>query len=107
VAIFHGARARCLGVPVHTHPEPGTSLGIDVEALEATLAANRVKLIVLTPDFQNPTGTSMPVDSRRRVLELAGRYQVPLVEDHIYSRLNAREEKIPSLKQLDRSNLVI
>src|ERR1700676_1459541 len=107
VAIFNGARARCLGVPVHTHAEPGTSLGIDVEALEATLAANRVKLIVLTPDFQNPTGTSMPLVSRRKVLDLAGRYQVPVVEDHIYARLHARDERVPSLKQLDRSNLVI
>src|ERR1700686_3140571 len=107
VAIFSGARARCLGVPVQTHPEPGSSLGIDVEALEATLAANRVKLIVLTPDFQNPTGTSMPLVSRRKVLELAARHQVPIVEDHIYARLHAREERVPSLKQLDRSNLVI
>src|SRR5208283_3611142 len=69
-AVFHGVRARCLGVPVRTHAEPGKPLGIDLEALEATLAANRVKLIVLTPDFHNPTGTSMPLDSRRRVLEL-------------------------------------
>jgi len=107
VSIFNGARARCLSVPVRTHPEPGTSLGIDVEALEATLAANRVKLIVLTPDFQNPTGTSMPLDSRRRVLELAARHQVPIVEDHIYARLHSREERVPSLKHLDRSNLVI
>src|SRR5271155_6178261 len=36
VAIFNGARARCLGVPVRTHAEPGTSLGMDIEALEAT-----------------------------------------------------------------------
>ena len=107
VSIFNGARARCLGVPVRTHPEPGTQLGVDVEALEATLAANRVKLIVLTPDFQNPTGTSMPLASRRKVLELAGRHQVPIVEDHIYARLHARDERVPSLKQLDRSNLVI
>src|SRR5260221_1998675 len=107
LAIFNGARARCLGVPVRTTPEPGTSLGIDLEALEATLSANRVKLILLTPDFQNPTGTSMPLASRRKVLELAGRHQVPVVEDHIYARLHAREERIPSLKQLDRSNLVI
>src|SRR2546427_614251 len=71
------------------------------------IAANRVKLILLTPDFQNPTGTSMPLASRRKVLELAGRHQVPVVEDHIYARLHAREERIPSLKQLDRSNLVI
>ena len=107
VAIFNGARARCLGVPVRNHAAPGTSLGIDLEALEATLAANRVKLIVLTPDFQNPTGTSMPLASRRKVLDLASRYQVPVVEDHIYARLHTLEERIPSLKQLDRSNLVI
>jgi 2-aminoadipate transaminase len=107
VAIFNGARARCLAVPVKTHAEPGSSLGLDLEALEATLAANRVKLIVLTPDFHNPTGTSMPLASRRKLLELAGRHQVPVVEDHIYARLHAREERVPSLKQLDRSNLVI
>ena len=107
VAIFGSSRARCLGVPVRTHAEPGGALGVDVEALEATLAANRVKLIVLTPDFQNPTGTSMPIASRRRVLELAARHQVPIVEDHIYARLHARDERVPSLKQLDRANLVI
>src|ERR1700687_3231751 len=107
VAIFGGTRARCLGVPVRTHAEPGVSLGLDLEALEATLAANRVKLIVLTPDFQNPTGTSMPLASRRKVLELASRHQVPVVEDHIYARLHAREDRLPSLKQLDRSNIVI
>jgi 2-aminoadipate transaminase len=106
-AVFNGVRARCLGVPVRTHPEPGSALGIDLEALEATLAANRVKLLVLTPDFHNPTGMSMPLASRRRVLELAARYQVPVVEDHIYARLHARDERVPSLKQLDRSNLVI
>ena len=106
-AVFNGAHARCLGVPVRTHPEPGSPLGIDVDALESTLAANRVKLIVLTPDFHNPTGTSMPVASRRCVLELAARYQVPIVEDHIYARLHARDERPPSLKHLDRANLVI
>jgi DNA-binding transcriptional MocR family regulator len=107
VAIFNGARARCLGVPVQTHAEPGRTLGIDLEALEATLAANRVKLMVLTPDFQNPTGTSIPLAARRKILELASRYQVAIVEDHIYARLHNRDERIPSLKQLDRSNIVI
>src|SRR5499433_2801592 len=107
VATFNGARARCLGVPVQTHAEPGGSLGIDLEALEATLAANRVKLMVLTPDFQNPTGTSIPLSSRRKILEIATRYQVAVVEDHIYGRLHHRDERIPSLKQLDRSNVVI
>jgi 2-aminoadipate transaminase len=105
--VFNGVHARCLGVPVRTHAEPDSPLGLDLDALESTLAANRVKLIVLTPDFQNPTGTSMPLASRRRLLELASRYQIPIVEDHVYARLHSREERLPSLKQLDRSNLVI
>ena len=107
VAIFHNARARCISVPVKTRPEPGSALGLDLEALEAALAANRVKLMVLTPDFQNPTGTSLPLASRRKLLELASRHQVPVVEDHIYARLHTREERVPSLKQLDRTNIVI
>jgi len=38
---------------------------------------------------------------------LAARHQVPVVEDHIYGRLHGHEERVPSLKQLDRANLVI
>ena len=106
-AVFNRVRAHCIGVPVRTSAEPGSTLGVDLEALESTLAENRVKLLILTPDFQNPTGTSMPLASRRRVLELASRYQVPVVEDHIYARLHAGDERLPCLKQLDRSNLVI
>jgi len=106
-AVFNAVHARIIPVNVRTQAEPGTSLGIDLEALEANLIANRVKLILLTPDFQNPTGVSMPLSSRRRLLELAAKYQVPIVEDNVYARLNGREERIPSLKQLDRSNLVI
>jgi len=107
IAIFAGARVRCLGVPVRTNSQPREAVGVDVEALEATLLQNRVKLIVLTPDFHNPTGTTLPVAARRRLLEIAARHQVPVVEDHIYARLRARGNKVPSLKQLDRANIVI
>src|SRR5271170_3775916 len=73
MAIFNGARG--LAVAVRTHAEPGSALGMDMEALEDTLAANRVKLIVVTPDFHNPTGMSLPQASRRKLLELAARHQ--------------------------------
>jgi 2-aminoadipate transaminase len=107
LAILAGARVRILGVPVNTESGPGTIPGVDVSAIEAVLMQNRVKMIVLTPDFHNPTGTTLPVAERRRLLELAARFQVPIVEDHIYARLRARGERVPSLKQLDQSNLVI
>jgi 2-aminoadipate transaminase len=105
--IFSSARTRCIAVPVRTVVGPDSIPGVDVCAIEAALMQNRVKLIVLTPDFHNPTGTTLPIAERRRLLEIAARYQVPIVEDHIYARLHARGERLPSLKQLDRSNVVI
>jgi len=107
LAIFTGARARILGVPVNSESGPGKTPGVDVSAIEAVLVQNRVKMMVLTPDFHNPTGTTLPVAERRRLLEIAARFQVPVIEDHIYARLRARGERVPSLKQLDRSNLVV
>jgi 2-aminoadipate transaminase len=107
LAVFSGARARILGVPVKTESGPGMTPGADISAIEAVLMQNRVKLMVLTPDFHNPTGTTLPVAERRRLLEIAARFQVPVIEDHIYARLRARGERVPPLKQLDRSNIVI
>ncbi len=106
IAIFSGAHVRCVGVPVQTGMN-GSEAGIELGALEAALLQNRVKLMVVTPDFQNPTGTTMPVAARRKLLELAGRHQVPVVEDHIYGGLWVRNSKVPSLKSLDRAGVVI
>ena len=107
ITVLAGARARCLGVPVRTESGPGAALGLDLEALEQTLAANRVKLMVLTPDFHNPTGLSLTLAARRRLLEIASKHQVPILEDHIYARLLARGNRQASLKQLDRTNIVV
>jgi len=94
-------------VPVHTDARRHGYVGVDVEALEVALVQNRVKMILLTPDFQNPTGTMLPVAERRRVLDIASKHQVPVVEDHIYARLRLRGEMVPSLRALDRHGVVI
>ncbi len=82
-------------------------VGLDIDALESVLMQNRVKFLLVTPDFHNPTGTVLPVAERRRLLEVAARYQVPVVEDHIYARIRLRGAALPSLKSLDRSGNVI
>jgi 2-aminoadipate transaminase len=107
IAVLAAARARCLGVPVRTDNGSGTTPGLDLAALEQTLAANRVKLMLLMPDFHNPTGLSMTLEARRKLLEIASKHQVPIVEDHIYACLLARGERLPSLKHLDRANIVV
>jgi DNA-binding transcriptional MocR family regulator len=82
-------------------------IGLDIAALETVLTQNRVKFIFVTPDYHNPTGTAMPLASRRRLLELASRFQVPVIEDGIYARVHLRGAALPSLKSLDTSGNVI
>jgi len=105
VAIFAGARVRMLAVGVETQ-RTGT-VGLNLDALESVLLQNRVKFIFVTPDFHNPTGTTMPLTERRRLLEIAAHYQVPIIEDTIYSRVRLRGTALPSLKSLDQSGNVI
>jgi 2-aminoadipate transaminase len=107
IAIFAGARVRCLGVPVETSAGRIGYMGMNLEALESVLMQNRVKMILVTPDFHNPTGTTLPLAERRKLLEIANRFQVPVVEDHIYGRLRLREKAVPSLKSIDRYGIVI
>jgi 2-aminoadipate transaminase len=107
IAIFAGARVRTLAVGVEADSARTGHVGLDIDALETVLLQNRVKFIFVTPDFHNPTGTCLPVAQRRRLLEIAAHYQVPVVEDGIYARLRLRGSSVPSLKSLDRSGNVI
>lgn len=100
IQTFNGGGVRCLGVPV-------TEKGLQVEVLGSLLAQQRVRLLLLTPNFHNPTGTTLSLDARRRVLELAARHQVPVVEDNIYGALRLRGRELPSLKALDTAGLVV
>ena len=107
VAIFAGARVRMLAVGVETDSRRIGHVGMDLDALESVLLQNRVKFIFVTPDFHNPTGTMLPLAERRRILEIASHYQVPIIEDSIYARLRLRGTALPSLKALDKSGNVI
>ncbi len=107
IAIFAGARVRTLAVTVEADAKRTGHPGLDLEALETVLMQNRVKLIFLTPDFHNPTGTTLPLARRRRLLEVAAHYQVPVIEDTIYGRLRFFGAAVPSLKSLDRSGEVV
>jgi DNA-binding transcriptional MocR family regulator len=98
--VFESPGVRLIGVPV-------TPEGMDLGALESVLEQTRVKLIFCAPTFQNPTGFTMPLAARQRLLELAERFQVPIVEDDVYSALRYRGRQIPPLKALDPAGLVI
>src|SRR6202041_280043 len=107
LATFGAARIRTLAVAVDTDDAPNGRLGLNIDALESVLMQNRVKFIFATPDFHNPTGTALPMAEPRRLLDMAARYQVPVIEDYIYGRLRLRGVATASLRSLDRGGSVI
>ena len=88
-------------------PIPMTDRGMDLDALEAVLERSRPKLVFTMPTFHNPTGITLDLDSRRRLLELASRYGTPVVEDDFDSELRFDGDALPSLKALDERGSVL
>ena len=81
--------------------------GLAPEALRIALERYRPRLIYCLPTFQNPSGTTMSLHRRKTVLELAQRYQTPILEDDPYGELFYGAEPPPPLAALDQSGGVL
>ena len=84
---------RVIGAPIDAH-------GVDVDALEALVVQHKPKLIYLVPTFGNPSGAMLSLERRLRILELAVRYRVLVVEDDPYGDLYFGDPPPPSLLAL-------
>jgi len=74
--------------------------GMVVDELEAALRVGP-KFIYVLPNFQNPSGSTLSLEHRKKLIELADKYGVPIVEDDPYGQLRYEGEHIPSLVYLD------
>ncbi|MGQ4818308.1 aminotransferase class I/II-fold pyridoxal phosphate-dependent enzyme, partial [Enterococcus faecium] len=91
---------RLFGVPM-------TEEGIDLEALEQTIRQHRIKMVMVNPSFQNPTGTVMPLRKREQLVKVCQTYQVPILEDDVFGQLSfIPKTEIPPLKKLDPDNVL-
>lgn len=82
--------------------------GMKMDALEEALKNNKnVKYIYTIPDFQNPSGVTLSLERRKKLIELANKYDVLILEDCPYSELKFTDKKLPSLKSLDTEDRVI
>lgn len=86
--------AHLVGIPVS--PD-----GMDLAQLERVLERDRPRFLVVTSNFQNPTGATLPLEARRTLLEAARAASVPVVENDPYVELRYSGEPLPALKQLD------
>ncbi len=97
---FSFYRARFPTVPLDEH-------GMQVDSLPALLEQHDPKFIYVMPTFQNPTGRTLSLERRRRLVEIAQHYGVPIVEDDPYCELRYDGEPLPPLKALDTSDNVV
>ncbi|MEP9371277.1 PLP-dependent aminotransferase family protein [Mesorhizobium sp. KR1-2] len=82
--------------------------GMDMDDLERTLERNPgAKLIYTVPDFQNPTGVTLSLERRKKLVELANRFDLVVLEDTPYREIRYQGEPIPPIKSFDTGGRVI
>jgi len=81
--------------------------GMKVDELETALAAQKIKMIYLVVNFQNPKGTTLSEERRHKLVALAARYNVPVIEDDPYGELRFEGRDLPALQALDEAGVVI
>ena len=102
---FSAYRAKMIGVPQDDQ-------GMKMDLLEKTLSklaskTKKPKFIYVVPDFQNPSGVTMSLERRRRLLELAYQYEIPIVEDSPYRDLRYTGKPAPAIYGMDTEDQVI
>ncbi len=98
--LFDALHINPIGIPVDAE-------GMCVEELEPLLQTYHPKLIYTVPTFQNPSGMSMSSSRRRQLINLARRYNVPILEDDYVGDLRYEGLARPALKSLDQTGNVI
>ena len=98
---FRSNGAKLVGVPLRDD-------GIDTDKLEEALKTNpNAKLLYLIPTFHNPAGITSTLENRKKVYELAKKYQIVILEDNPYGELRFAGEDVPTYKSFDTEGLVI
>ncbi|MEL7938899.1 PLP-dependent aminotransferase family protein [Pseudomonas delhiensis] len=105
---FHGAMQalKAYGLKALEIPTDPTN-GVSLEALALAMEQWPVKLILLTPNCNNPLGYIMPDARKRALLSLAQRYDVPILEDDIYGELAYAYPRPRSIKSFDTDDRVL
>ena len=82
--------------------------GMVMDELEQVLKTTpNVKFIYTIPDFQNPTGVTLSLERRKRMIELANKYDVLILEDTPYREIRYEGDSLPTIKSFDTEDRVI
>ncbi|WP_437918338.1 PLP-dependent aminotransferase family protein [Sphingobacterium sp. LRF_L2] len=92
---------RTVDIPVrHT-------IGFDTDYLESVCKSSPIKAIVVTPNFHNPTGISMPEAKKKELYAIACQYDIPIIENDIYGDLYFGAIRPSTIRNYDDRGLVL
>jgi (S)-3,5-dihydroxyphenylglycine transaminase len=109
---FSGMVGAARLLDVNIVPIDETDAGIDCDRLveacrNARAVGNKVKALYVAPDFANPSGSMLDLETRERLLAVAAQESVLLLEDNAYAFTSPHNLALPTLKALDRCARVI
>lgn len=105
IQAFHAFEANCESIPMNSN-------GIDIDSLRRNIERLRrtgvhPKFLYTVPTFQNPSGETLSLDHRKKLLQIASEYDFVIIEDDPYSDLIFEGKPVPSIKSLDTKGRVI
>lgn len=74
---------------------------------ELIAAGKKPKFVYVIPDFQNPAGTTMNLEQRKNLIELARKYDLLIVEDSPYREIRFLGEEFPLLSSMDSERVIL
>ncbi|PIC79421.1 GntR family transcriptional regulator [Sporosarcina sp. P18a] len=86
---------------------PVDQYGLNPDDIVALQRKHRIRMLFLNPDYQNPTGTKMSLERRKRILELSSTYGIPIIEDDPYNLTSFDGDIGPTLKSMDDNENVL
>lgn len=92
---------RAIEIPAHPR------LGMDLDALDEALRRASIRVILATPNFNNPLGARMPDEHKARLVKMAARHDVPIIEDDVYGDLAFDGTRPRPAKAFDKDGRVI
>lgn len=81
--------------------------GLDLDCLQKVISRVPIKAVITVPNFNNPSGSCMPDEKKKQLVELISRNNIPLIEDDIYGELFFGKSRPRTCKYYDRSGLVM
>ncbi|BAV08366.1 transcriptional regulator, GntR family domain [Filimonas lacunae] len=97
---------RVLGLKVIEVPVDSTS-GFDIHFFKKACAKKKIKALVITPNFHNPTGALLADEQKKELVAIIQQHDVAVIENDIYGDLHFNSKRPVTLKSFDESGLVL